>query len=142
MNGVTGRMGTHQHLVRSILAIIKQGGIKVSDDLRLMPDPILTGRNPEKLKALAEMHGPPTIGKPLKWTTDLSAPLGDAKYHIFFDASGTLQRAGFVEMAVKARKAVYCEKPTAVLTSEALRLAALCEKAGLKNGVVQDKLWL
>jgi len=142
LNGVTGRMGTHQHLVRSVLAIMKQGGVKVSDDLRLMPDPILTGRNAEKLRALAEAHGPGAIGKPLKWTTDLSAPLGDANYHVFFDASGTLQRAGFVEMAVKARKAVYCEKPTAVRTSEALRLASLCEKAGLKNGVVQDKLWL
>src|SRR5579885_2157827 len=107
LNGVTGRMGTNQHLVRSILAIMKQGGVKVSDDLRLMPDPILTGRNADKLKALAEQHGPPIIGKPLKWTTDLSAPLGEAKYEIFFDASGTLQRAGFVEQAVKARKSIY-----------------------------------
>jgi predicted dehydrogenase len=142
LNGVTGRMGTNQHLVRSILAIMKQGGVKVSDELRLMPDPVLTGRNADKLRALAETHGPATVGKPLKWTTDLSAPLGDSNYHVFFDASGTLQRAGFVEQAVKARKAIYCEKPTAVQTSEALRLARLCEKAGLKNGVVQDKLWL
>src|SRR5215212_4433188 len=112
LNGVTGRMGTNQHLVRSILAIMKQGGIKVSDDLRLMPDPILTGRNAEKLKALAETHGPAVTGKALKWTTDLSGPLGESHYQIFFDASGTLQRAGFVEQAVKARKAVYCEKPT------------------------------
>ena len=142
LNGVTGRMGTNQHLVRSILAIIKQGGVTVSDNLRLMPDPILTGRNPDKLRGLAELHGPPLTGKPLKWTTDLSVPLGDSQYQIFFDASGTLQRAGFVEMAVKAGKSIYCEKPTAVTTSEALRLARLCEKAGLKNGVVQDKLWL
>src|SRR6185312_10980100 len=142
LNGVTGRMGTNQHLVRSILAIMKQGGVKVSDDFRLMPDPILTGRNAEKLKTLAELHGPPITGKPLKWTTDLSVPLGDSSYTVFFDASGTLQRAGFVEQAVKARKAIYCEKPTAVVTSEALRLARLCETAGLKNGVVQDKLWL
>jgi predicted dehydrogenase len=142
LNGVTGRMGTNQHLVRSILAIIKQGGVKVSDDLRLMPDPILTGRNADKLRELAETHGPATIGKPLKWSTDLAGALADPKYAIFFDASGTLQRARFVEMAVKAGKAVYCEKPTAVETSEALRLARLCEQAGLKNGVVQDKLWL
>lgn len=142
LNGVTGRMGTNQHLVRSILAIIKQGGVKVSDELRLMPDPILTGRNPETLRELAETHGPAAIGKPLKWTTDLAAPLGDAKYSIFFDASGTLQRTKFVEMAVRAGKSVYCEKPTAVETAEALRLARLCESANLKNGVVQDKLWL
>src|SRR5580658_3451831 len=100
LNGVTGRMGTNQHLVRSILAIIKQGGVKISDHLRLMPEPILTGRNPDKLKSLAEHHGN------LKWTTDLDAALGDSANRIFFDASGTLQRAGFVERAVKAQKAI------------------------------------
>ncbi len=142
LNGVTGRMGTNQHLVRSILAIIRQGGVKVSDKLRLMPQPILTGRSPEKLKHLADLHGPGSIGAPLKWTTDLDAALGDAANQIFFDASGTLQRAKFVEMAVKAKKAIYCEKPTAVTTAEALRLAKLCSDAKLKNGVVQDKLWL
>jgi predicted dehydrogenase len=142
LNGVTGRMGTNQHLVRSILAIMKQGGVKVSDDLRLIPEPILTGRNGDKLKALAETHGQAIVGRTLKWTTDLSAALGDSANSIFFDASGTLQRARFVEMAVKAGKSIYCEKPTAVATSEALRLAKLCEDAKLKNGVVQDKLWL
>jgi predicted dehydrogenase len=142
LNGVTGRMGTNQHLVRSILAIMAQGGIKVSDDLRIMPDPILTGRNANKLKALAETHGNKIVGAPLKYTTDLDGAIGDSNYPVFFDASGTLQRAGFVEKAVKAGKSIYCEKPTAVETSEALRLAKLCETAGLKNGVVQDKLWL
>jgi predicted dehydrogenase len=142
LNGVTGRMGTNQHLVRSILAIMKQGGIKINDNLRLMPDPILTGRNVNKLKALADLHGPATIGKPLKYTTDLASVMGDSGYPIFFDASGTLQRAQFVEMAVKAKKAIYCEKPTATTNAEALRLAKLCEDAKLKNGVVQDKLWL
>lgn len=142
LNGVTGRMGTNQHLIRSILAIMAQGGIKVTDKLRLMPEPILTGRSAEKLKALAETQGPKIVGRPLKWSTDLDSVLGDKSYDIFFDASGTLQRAGFVEAAVKAGKAIYCEKPTAVKTSEALRLAKLCESAKLKNGVVQDKLWL
>ncbi len=144
MNGVTGRMGTNQHLERSISAIIQQGGIKVSNDLVLMPDPILTGRNENKLKALAEKYGPPAIGKPYAYTTDVQGAL-DSKYgdyEIFFDASGTLQRAPFVEMAVAAGKAIYCEKPTAVETKEAVRLAKVVEKAGLKNGVVQDKLWL
>jgi len=136
MNGVTGRMGTNQHLIRSILAIIKQGGVKVSDDLTLMPDPILTGRNENKLKALAEAHDVK------RYTTDLQSALNNPNDEIFFDASGTLQRAKFVEMAVKAKKAVYCEKPTAVTTKDALALADLCEKAGVKNGVVQDKIWL
>src|SRR5947199_54483 len=123
LNGVTGRMGTNQHLIRSVLAIMKQGGIRVNDNLRLMPDPILTGRSVEKLKTLAETHGPGVVGKPLKYTTDLHSVLADQNYPIFFDASGTLQRAQFVELAVKAGKSIYCEKPTAVTTSEALRLA-------------------
>ena len=141
LNGVTGRMGTNQHLVRSILAIMRQGGIKVSDDLILMPDPILTGRNENKLKELSATHSCAKTG-PIKYTADIDKVMADPYYQIFFDSSGTLQRAGFVEKAVKARKAVYCEKPTAVETKEALRLAELCEKAGVKNGVVQDKLWL
>ena len=136
MNGVTGRMGTNQHLIRSIIAIRDQGGIKVDHDCILMPDPILTGRNHDKLKALAERTGV------TRFTTDLDAALANPDDEIFFDASGTLQRAGFVEKAVKAKKAIYCEKPTAVESSEALRLARLCEDAGVKNGVVQDKLWL
>lgn len=136
MNGVTGRMGANQHLARSIVAIMKQGGIKVSDDLVIMPDPILTGRNENKLKALADQHGLS------RYTTDVQAALDDPRDEVFFDASGTLQRRKFVEMAVKARKSIYCEKPTAPTAAEALALAELCEKAGLKNGVVQDKLWL
>ncbi len=144
MNGVTGRMGTNQHLDRSIAAIIQQGGVRINNDLTLMPDPILTGRNENKLKALAEKYGPPAIGKPFAYTTDIQGAL-DGKYgdyEIFFDASGTLQRARFIEMAVKAGKAIYCEKPTAVESAEALRLASIVHQAGLKNGVVQDKLWL
>ena len=113
-----------------------QGGIKVSDDLIIMPDPILTGRNLNKLQALAHETGVE------KYTTDLDSVLSDSEYPIFFDASGTLFRAGFIERAAAANKAIYCEKPTAVTTDEALRLAKVCEDAGVKNGVVQDKLWL
>ncbi|MFW6058836.1 MAG: Gfo/Idh/MocA family protein [Phycisphaeraceae bacterium] len=142
MSGVTGRMGTNQHLLRSILAIIKQGGVKVSDDLVLMPDPILVGRSANKLQRLADAHGPDAIGKPLKWTTDLDSVLNSDEYELFFDASSTLLRKKFVEKAVQAGKHIYCEKPTATTTDEALALAELCENAGLKNGVVQDKLWL
>ncbi len=146
MNGVTGRMGTNQHLVRSITAIIQQGGVKVSPDLTLMPEPILTGRNENKLAELANKHGKAAIGKPYAYTTDLQGALDGkhGQYEVFFDASGTLQRAGFLEMACQSKmiKAVYCEKPTATQTHEAVRLAQLVQKAGKKNGVVQDKLWL
>lgn len=144
MNGVTGRMGTNQHLARSITAIIKQGGIQVSNDLILMPDPILTGRRDYALKKLAETYGLEANGKPFAWTTDVDGALAGAygDFEIFFDASGTLQRAGFIEKAVKAGKAIYCEKPTATESAEAVRLANLVDQAGLKNGVVQDKLWL
>ena len=136
LNGVTGRMGTNQHLIRSILAIGAEGGIRVSADEVIVLDPILTGRNENKLKDLAEKHGVE------RWTTDLDAALADDHNQIFFDASSTLHRARFVEQAAAAGKAIYCEKPTAVTTEEALRLAKVCEDAGVKNGVVQDKLWL
>ncbi|MGI8605176.1 MAG: Gfo/Idh/MocA family protein [Verrucomicrobiales bacterium] len=136
MNGVTGRMGTNQHLERSILAIRKQGGVKVSDDLALIPEPVLTGRNAQKLHELAEAYGL------TRWTTDLDAALADPANEVFFDASGTPYRAGFVDRAIAAGKAIYCEKPIAVDTEEALGLARRAEKAGVKNGVVQDKLWL
>ena len=137
MNGVTGRMGTNQHLVRSIAAIIKEGGIKVSDDLTIMPDPILTGRNEARLKVCVAKSG---LNLPV--STDLDAVLANPDYPVFFDASLTQLRGGFVERAVAAGKAIYCEKPTATSLAEALRLAELVEKAGVKNGAVQDKLWL
>lgn len=136
LNGVTGRMGTNQHLVRSILAIRKQGGVRLADGSLLMPEPVLTGRNEEKLRLLAETHGVS------RYTTRLEEALADPANEIFFDASSTQFRSQFVEQAVKAGKAIYCEKPTATTTGEALRLARLCEDAGVKNGVVQDKLWL
>jgi predicted dehydrogenase len=144
MNGVTGRMGTNQHLARSIVAIIKQGGIKVGNDMIIMPEPILTGRREHALKELAEHYGNDACGEAFKYTTDVQGALDGAygDYEIFFDASGTLQRAGFIEMAVAAGKAIYCEKPTATKTADAIRLAKLVDDAGLKNGIVQDKLWL
>jgi len=136
MNGVTGRMGTNQHLIRSIDAIIKQGGVQVKDSERIMPDVILVGRNEIKLKALVERT---SISK---WTTDLESVLKDASYSIYFDAQTTGRRADAVEKAVAAGKHIYCEKPIATSTQQALDLFALCQKKGVKNGVVQDKLWL
>lgn len=136
LNGVTGRMGTNQHLVRSILAIRDQGGVLLSDGSRLIPDPILTGRNANKLAGLAKKHGVE------RFTTDLDAALADPYNEIFFDASGTPHRIPFLERAIAAGKHVYCEKPTATEYAEALRIAEVAEKAGVKNGTVQDKLWL
>ncbi|MEL7239209.1 MAG: Gfo/Idh/MocA family oxidoreductase, partial [Planctomycetota bacterium] len=136
MNGVTGRMGTNQHLVRSILAIRKQGGVKVSPELVLMPEPILAGRNENKLKALADKHDVE------HYTTDVEAAIKSDDCDIVFDASATQLRGKFVQLAVDAGKPVYCEKPTAIEHAEALRLAKLAEDGGIKNGVVQDKLWL
>lgn len=136
LNGVTGRMGTNQHLVRSILAIREKGGVLLSDGTRLMPEPVLTGRNEEKLAALAQKHGVE------KWTVDLESVLADPFYEIFFDASGTPYRIPFLERAIAAGKHIYCEKPTAVSASEAYRIADVAEEAGVKNGTVQDKLWL
>lgn len=136
MNGVTGRMGTNQHLMRSIVAIIKQGGVSLGPNEVIMPDPILVGRNENKLKKLCEMSGVE------KWTTDLDSVLKDPAYPLYFDAQTTGRRADAVKKAAAAGKHVYCEKPTAVDTKTALEIAEYCEKAGVKNGVVQDKLWL
>jgi predicted dehydrogenase len=136
MNGVTGRMGTNQHLVRSILAIRKQGGVRLANGDVVMPDPILVGRNHDKLKALGEAHGVS------RFTTDLDTALADPFNAVYFDSQTTDRRAEGVRKAIAARKAIYCEKPTAVDTATALALYKECKAAGLKNGVVQDKLWL
>ena len=136
MNGVTGRMGTNQHLIRSIDAIIKQGGVRVSAEERIMPDPILVGRSESKLKELCAR----TSVK--KYTTDLDKVMADKSYMVYFDAQTTGRRADAVRKAVAAGKHVYCEKPTAVDVKTAVELYELCQKAGVKNGVVQDKLWL
>ncbi|MFM2242664.1 MAG: hypothetical protein RLZ97_1519 [Verrucomicrobiota bacterium] len=136
MNGVTGRMGTNQHLLRSIDAIIKQGGVRISAEETIMPDPILVGRSETKLKAL--------VGKSsvTKYTTDLDSVMSDPAYAIYFDAQSTLRRFDAVKQAAAAGKHVYCEKPTAIRTEDAYELYRICRDAGVKNGVVQDKLWL
>jgi predicted dehydrogenase len=136
LNGVTGRMGTNQHLVRSLLAIRKQGGVKLPSGEAIMPEPILVGRNAAKLKALAEAH---CIEH---YTTDLDAALGDPRYPVYFDALSTNLRVPNVRKAIAAGKHVYAEKPTATNTADALSLYQQAAAAGLKNGVVQDKLWL
>src|SRR5512140_1657822 len=136
MNGVTGRMGMNQHLMRSIVAIMRQGGVTVSEWERIMPDPILVGRNPAKLESLATQAGN------LRWTANLDEALANPNDSVYFDAQTTSLRAPSVKKAISAGKHVYCEKPIAITTSEAMEMYALAQRAGVKHGVVQDKLWL
>ena len=136
MNGVTGRMGTNQHLLRSIVAIIKQGGVKVSPTEVIMPDPILVGRNPVKLEKLAELSGVS------KYTTNVEEALGDSSYGVYFDSQTTLRRVAAVKQAIEAGKHIYIEKPIAHSLESAMELYELAKSAGVKHGVVQDKLWL
>ena len=136
MNGVTGRMGMNQHLIRSIVAIRGQGGVRLPDGDVLMPDPILVGRNEETLRALGGQHGI------ARWTTDLEHALANADDTVYFDATLTNLRAANVRSAIAKGKHVYCEKPLATTTDEALELARLAQRAGVKHGVVQDKLFL
>jgi predicted dehydrogenase len=135
MNGVTGRMGTHQHLVRSILEIRRQGGVRLADGTRLMPDPLLVGRNAAKVEKLSREHAIE------RWTTDLDAAL-KGKDEIFFDAASTQLRPTLLKKAIAAGKHIYCEKPVATTLAEAKSLYAAAKRARIKHGVVQDKLWL
>jgi predicted dehydrogenase len=136
MHGVTGRMGMNQHLIRSIAAIRSEGGIVLRNGDRLMPDPILVGRDRGKLEALAKAHGVE------RFTTDLDAAVANPEDEIFFDAATTQMRGELVRKAIAAGKAIYCEKPTSDNLAEALELARLAKRAEVKNGVVQDKLFL
>jgi predicted dehydrogenase len=136
MNGVTGRMGTNQHLLRSIHAIAQQGGLAIGPAERILPEPILVGRNALKLEQLSHRAG----GAP--WTTDLDVALADPKYSIYFDAQTTDRRVDAVKKAIAAGKHIYCEKPSANTSADAMELYRLARAAGVRHGVVQDKLWL
>jgi predicted dehydrogenase len=136
MHGVTGRMGMNQHLVRSIVAIRKEGGVPLRNGDRLMPDPIIIGRNRDKLEAIAKEYGLERVG------TDLKVALAAPQDEVFFDAGTTQMRASLLRKAIAAGKAVYCEKPTADNFKDALDVARLAKLAGVKNGAVQDKLFL
>jgi predicted dehydrogenase len=136
MNGVTGRMGYRQHLVRSVLAIRAQGGVDLGDGRRVVPEPILVGRDERKLEELAARHDL------TRWTTDLSAALAEPDVRVYFDSLVTSQRARGVRLAIEAGKHVYCEKPIADDVDEALELARAADRAGVRTGVVQDKLFL
>jgi predicted dehydrogenase len=136
MNGVTGRMGMNQHLIRSIAAIRAQGGVTLKNGDRVMPDPILVGRNEEKIAALAKAHG---ISR---WTTNLDKALADKNDTVFFDAATTQMRPTLVAKAIDAGKHIYCDKPVATNLEEAMGLVRKAKAAGIKHGVVQDKLFL
>ncbi|MBV8473624.1 MAG: Gfo/Idh/MocA family oxidoreductase [Hyphomicrobiales bacterium] len=136
MHGVTGRMGTNQHLIRSILAIRAQGGVMLANGDRVMPDPILVGRDAQKLEALAKAHGV------ARWSTDLDTALADPDDTVFFDAGTTQMRPTLLAKALRAGKHVYCEKPIATNLNEAVEISKLAKASGLKHGAVQDKLYL
>ena len=136
MHGVTGRMGMNQHLTRSILEIRKEGGVTLKDGTRLMPDPVLVGRNAGKLESLARANSVE------RWSTDLAQALASKADTVFFDAASTQLRPRLIKQAIAAGKHVYCEKPVATTLAAALGLYRAAKRARVKHGVVQDKLWL
>ncbi|MET0788144.1 MAG: Gfo/Idh/MocA family oxidoreductase [Cellulomonas sp.] len=136
MNGITGRMGYRQHLVRSILSIRDQGGVTLEDGTRVQVEPILVGRNADKVRELAELHGVE------HWTTDADAVIADPTVDIYFDAQVTSRRYEALAAAMKAGKHIFTEKPTAETLADAIDLARLRESTGVTAGVVHDKLYL
>ena len=136
LNGVTGRMGYRQHLVRSLLAIREQGGIALGDGTVLYPEPVLVGRDEERLRAIAERHGLS------RWTTHLDEVLGDPDIDVYFDTQVTSAREDALRRAIAAGKHVYTEKPVAASAAAAFALAEAARAAGITHGVVQDKLFL
>jgi len=136
MHGITGRMGMNQHLIRSVAAIRAEGGVTLSDGSKVQLDPILVGRNADKIQELAKTYGIE------RWTTDLDAAIADPKDEIFFDAATTQMRPTLLDQAINAGKHIYCEKPISTNLPEALRIVRIAREKGVKNGTVQDKLFL
>jgi predicted dehydrogenase len=136
MDGVTGRLGTNQHLIRSVLAIRNEGGLLLRNGDRLIPEPVLLGRNPEKLSALAAAHGG------LKWSADRAATLADKTIDICFDSAATGGRLERALQAIAAGKHIYLEKPIAGSLAEAMTIVRAAQTAGVKAAAVQDKMYL
>ena len=136
LNGVTGRMGYRQHLVRSLLSIREQGGVRLDDGTTVYPEPILVGRSEERLRTIASRHGL------ARWTTSLDEVLADPSVEVYFDAAVTSGREASLMRAIEAGKHVYTEKPVASSLDGALRLARAAQAAGIVHGVVHDKLFL
>src|SRR3954468_17996901 len=135
MNGITGRMGYRQHLLRSILPIRDQGGVTLEGGTRVQVEPVLIGRNEAKVRELAELHGVES------WSTDPDGLIADDSVDIYFDAQVTSRRAVDLKSAIANGKHIYTEKPTAETLQEAIELAALARDAGITAGVVHDKLY-
>ena len=136
MEGVTGRLGTNQHLIRSLLAIRQEGGLPLKDGDRLIPEPVLLGRNPDKLAALAAAHGG------LAWSADAAATLADKTIDIYFDVAATGGRLERAMRAIAAGKHIYLEKPIANSSAEAMTIVRAAQAAGVKAAAVQDKVYL
>ncbi|WP_322920177.1 Gfo/Idh/MocA family protein [Nocardioides renjunii] len=136
MNGVTGRMGYRQHLLRSILAIRDDGGIALPDGTRLQVEPVLLGRNADKLARLADQH------QITDWSTDLDTALAEDPAPIYFDSQVTSERKKAILKAAAAGKHVFTEKPIAETVAEGQELVDAAERHGIINGVVHDKLYL
>jgi predicted dehydrogenase len=135
INGATGRIGSTQHLANALIPIIAEGGLALGHD-RLVPRLLLTGRDAERLAAVARAHNV------ADWSTDLNAALADPAYAIFFDAAATQGRVAVLEKALAAGKHVYCEKPVAPTAAQGLALLRAAQRRGLKHGVVEDKIHL
>ena len=136
MDGATGRLGTNQHLMRSVLAIRNEGGLALKNGDRLVPEPVLLGRNPDKLSALAAAHGG------LSWSADTAATLADPTIEIYFDSAATGGRLERALRAVAAGKHIYLEKPIANSSAEAIKIVRAAQTAGVKAAAVQDKIYL
>ena len=136
MDGVTGRLGTNQHLIRSVLAIRQEGGLALRNGDRVVPEPVLLGRNPDKLAALAAAHGG------LKWSADTAATLADPTIDIYFDVAATGGRLERALRAIAAGKHIYLEKPVANSSAGAMQIVRAAQAAGLKAAAVQDKVYL
>ncbi len=136
MDGVTGRLGTNQHLIRSVLAIRQEGGLPLRNGDRLVPEPVLLGRNPDKLAALAAAHGG------LEWSADTAATLADKGIDVYFDVAATGGRLERALRAIAAGKHIYLEKPVANSSTEAMTIVRAAQAAGVKAAAVQDKVYL
>ena len=134
INGATGRMGTTQHMA-NLLAIAAEGGLALRNGDRLIPDLLLVGRDAGRLQTLAAANGNQ------RWTTSLGEALAGPDA-IFMDCAATGDRPARVRQAIAAGKHIHIEKPTAPTVEEAMSLARAAHAAGVKHGVIQDKLFL
>lgn len=136
MHGVTGRMGLNQHLKRSVMPIRESGGVVLNNGDRVVPEPLLLGRNDAKLMSIAEDLGIDA------YTTDYDSAIGSSEHALFFDAGTTVMRPELLDQALSKGKHLYCEKPVACSLASARKLCARADAADVKAGVVMDKLFL